>query len=154
MNGIFGTMWIDLGFAALFGALGGLGLGLLQEKGLEWPRRYQHHYKDGIVNFTKLGFIADICIGALAGIIIYALNPPSGATQLVASTVTAGLGGSAILKGYINGKVASERATLMEGYKGTTHMAMKGGDMGEVQKRMLELEHMEQEITRRWPEGM
>lgn len=80
MNGILGTMWIDLGYAALFGALGGLGLGLLQEKGLEWPRHYQHQYKDDIINFTKLGFIADICIGALAGIIIYALNPPAGAT--------------------------------------------------------------------------
>lgn len=41
----------------------------------------------------------------------------------------------------------------MEGYKGTIHMAMNGGDMAEVQKRMEELQHMEQEMTRRWPEG-
>lgn len=134
MEGIFGTMWVDLGPAALFGALGGFGLGLLHEKGLELPR----FHKEGKISFIKFGFLADMPIGALAAIIFYALIPQT-ATHLVAITATAGLSGSAILKGYISGKVVSEQARLVEGYRDATHMSMKG-DVEEVHKRMQELE--------------
>ena len=81
MELVLGTLWKDLLLAAALGAVGGMGLGLLQEKGLEMP----HWHNETGVNFADLGFISDIFIGALAAVIVYALNPPAGMLQLVSS---------------------------------------------------------------------
>ena len=60
MELVLGTLWKDLLLAGALGGVGGIGLGLLQEKGLEMP----HWHKETGVNFADLGFIADILIGA------------------------------------------------------------------------------------------
>jgi hypothetical protein len=65
MDLVLGTLWKDLLLAAALGAVGGMGLSLLQEKGLEMP----HWHTDTGVNFADLGFIADVLIGALAAVI-------------------------------------------------------------------------------------
>ena len=67
---------------------------------------------DANVRFIDLGIWADVFIGILAAIIIYALNPPDGALQLIFITLTAGIGGSAILKSYIKGTQATEHDRL------------------------------------------
>jgi hypothetical protein len=122
-------------------SLGGLGLGFLQEEGLEWPHRVKGR--------IKLGFLDDVFIGAVAAIIFYAINPPSAPTRLVASTITAGPSGSAILKGYVNSAIEAARVTKMvelaNSYKETAYMAMTGA-MEAAQKRMDELENMEKQI--------
>ena len=56
------------------------------------------------VKFADLGFIADILIGVLVALIIYAINPLTDIFKLFVVTVTAGIGGSAILENYINVK--------------------------------------------------
>jgi ribose/xylose/arabinose/galactoside ABC-type transport system permease subunit len=96
---VFSTLLIDLSVIAIFGALGGFGLGLLQDKGLELPRVD----KEDNVRFADLGFIAAIGVGALAGLISYAVNPPSDVPKLVGLGLTAGVGGVGILKGYTKG---------------------------------------------------
>jgi len=105
MYSLFADVWIDILVTILLGAIGGLGLGLLQERGLEMPHC---HRKQGI-KFVDLGFVADMLIGALASVIVFALNPPSGILQLLAITLTAGIGGSAILKSYIKGTEVTQK---------------------------------------------
>ena len=80
----------------------------MQEKGLEMPRRYI----DSHVKFIDMGFLADVFIGMLAAVIIYALNPPDSALQLIFITLTAGIGGSAILESYIKGTQATQHDRL------------------------------------------
>ena len=108
MNLVFGALWEDLIATVLLGAIGGLSLGLLQEKGLEMP----HWYTNINVKFIDMGFFADVFIGMLAAVIVYALNPPDGALQLIFTTLTAGIGGSAILKSYIKGTQATQHDRL------------------------------------------
>jgi hypothetical protein len=143
MDPVFASLSMDLMVAAGLGAVGGLGLALLQEKGLEMP----HWYKETGVNFADLGFIADILIGALAAVITYALNPPTGTLQLVAAGVTAGIGGSAILKGYIKGTVAREQVSRAEKWRAVAMDSLKGVD---VSTRMEELERADRLLIRRW----
>jgi len=143
MDPIFATLWIDLVVAVLFGAIGGFGLGLLQEKGLEMP----HPYTETGVTFVDLGFIADIIIGALAAVITYAFNPPSGSLSLLAAAVTAGIGGSAILKGYIKGTAAREQASRAEMYRAAATDASRGVD---VTTRLAELQKADELVIRRW----
>lgn len=143
MNSVFATLWIDLPVAFVCGAVGGLGLGLLQEKGLEMP----HRYEDTGITFMDLGFIADILVGALAAIIVYALNQPAGVLQLFAAAITAGIGGSAILKGYIKDTAAREQARRAETYKAVATAASKGAD---VQTRLAGLEKADELVMRRW----
>ena len=139
----FGMMWIDLGWASLFGALGGFGAGLLQDKGLEWPRQY----RENNITYIKFGFFADILLGILAAIIVFTLNPPTGPAQLVASTIAAGIGGSAILKGYVNGKMADEQAKIAERYKQMAKKAMGGFN---IQNEMDLVEKDEAQMKQRW----
>jgi len=143
MDPVFTALWIDLVVAAVFGAIGGFGLGLLQERGLEMP----HLYSETGVTFADLGFIADVLIGALAAVITYALNPPAGLLQLLAATITAGIGGSAILKGYIKGTAAREQASRAEMYRTVAADAAKGMD---VTDRLAELTKADERVMRRW----
>jgi len=143
MELVLGTLWEDLLLAAALGAVGGMGLGLLQDKGLEMP----HWHNETGVNFADLGFISDIFIGALAAVIVYALNPPAGMLQLVSSGITAGIGGSAILKGYVKGTAVREQATRAEMYRSAAVDASKGID---VKDRLGELEDADKVTMRRW----
>ncbi|TET79482.1 MAG: DUF4257 domain-containing protein [Candidatus Cloacimonadota bacterium] len=108
MYPLFAYVWIDILVAIILGAVGGLGLGLLQEKGLEMP----HWHRENSAKFADLGFVADVFIGSLAAVIVYALNPPVGIFQLLAITLTAGIGGSAILKSYIKGIEVTKKASV------------------------------------------
>lgn len=143
MNPVFATLSRDLVMAGIFGAIGGFGLSLLQEKGLEMP----HLYAETGVTFVDLGFIADVLIGALAAVITYALNPPAGTLQLLAATVTAGIGGSGILKGYIKGTAAREQAKRAEMYRAVAADAARGAD---VTNRLAELGNADRLTMRRW----
>lgn len=143
MDLVLGTLWKDLLLAAALGAVGGMGLSLLQEKGLEMP----HWHTDTGVNFADLGFIADVLIGALAAVITYALNPPSGILKLVSAGLTAGIGGSAILKGYVKGTAVREHASRAEMYRAAAADASKGVD---VKNRLDELENADKVTIRRW----
>ena len=143
MEIVLGMLWKDLLLAVVLGAVGGLGLGLLQEKGLEMP----HWYTETGVNFADLGFISDVLIGALAAIITYAVNPPAGVLQLISSAITAGIGGSAILKGYIKGTALRQQANRAEMYRIVAAEASKGVD---VKARLDDLEAADKLVMRRW----
>ena len=143
MEIVLGMLWKDLLLAVVLGAVGGLGLGLLQEKGLEMP----HWYTETGVNFADLGFISDVLIGALAAIITYAVNPPAGVLQLISSAITAGIGGSAILKGYIKGTALRQQANRAEMYRIVAAAAARGED---VKARMEELEKVDRMMVQRW----
>jgi hypothetical protein len=92
-----GILW-----AAILGAVGGFALGLLQDSGLEFPDLVSG--KNG--RFLKLGFLAPVAVGALAAVISYLLSLPKDLPQFIVLAITSGLGGSGILKGYVNGKKA------------------------------------------------
>jgi hypothetical protein len=143
MDPVFGTLWIDLPLASVFGAIGGFGLGLLQEKGLEMP----HTTKDSGVAFMDFGYIADIIVGAVAAVIIYAVNPPGGLLQMIAVTVTAGIGGSGILKGYIKDTAAKEQAKRAEMYKLTANAA---ADNQDITSSLAELAKVDEKIMERF----
>ena len=146
MDPIFLTLWKDLLAAAAFGALGGFGLALLQEKGIEMP----HWYKETGVHFADLGFIADILIGALAAAIIYTLDQPKEMLQLLSVAITAGIGGSAILKGYIKGTAARQHASLAEMYRAAATDASRGVNLNIVKARLDDLDKAAEMAKRRW----
>jgi hypothetical protein len=140
---VFSSLVVDFAFAALFGILGGFVLGLLQDKGLEMP----HFNKESGVTFIDAGFLADVLVGAAAGALTYALNPPAGQIQLFAATFTAGIGGSGILKAYIKGTAASEQANQAKMYKDAATEASAGTN---VKARLTALNVRDQELQRRY----
>jgi len=146
MDTVLATLWKDIIVAAGLGAVGGFGLSLLQEKGLEMP----HWDKQTGVKFVDLGFIADVLIGVLAAVIIYALNPPIKILQLVSVAITAGLGGSAILKGYTKGSAARKQASLAEMYRAAATDASRGVNLNIVKARLDDLDRAAEMAKRRW----
>ena len=132
--------------AAALGAVGGFGLAMLQEKGLEMP----HWDKQTGVKFVDLGFIADILIGALAAFLTYTLGQPTGKLQLFSASITAGIGGSAILKGYIKGTAAREQASLAEMYRAAATDASRGVNVKIIENRLKELGEADRRVKRRW----
>jgi hypothetical protein len=145
MELVLGMLWKDLILAAVLGAVGGVGLGLLQEKGFEMPHWYRE--TETGVSFADLGFISDVLIGALAAVITFALNPPAGILQLISSAITAGIGGSAILKGYIKGTAVRQQANRAEMYRTVAAGAARGED---VEARLTELEEADKLVMQRW----
>jgi hypothetical protein len=137
------TLWFDLMKAALFGALGGFGLGLLQEKGLALPRPI----RESGATFVNLGFIGDVLIGALAAMLMYALNPPDGLLEMIATSIPAGIGGSGVFKGYLESSKASMQASRAEMYRAAAWDAMRGAD---VEQRLEDLQESDEEMKRRW----
>lgn len=137
------SLWVDLMVAALFGALGGFGLSLVQEKGLALPRPI----RESGVTFVNLGFIGDVLIGALAAMLMYALNPPDDLLGMIATTIPAGIGGSGVFKGYLESSKASMQANRAEMYRVAAWDAMRGAD---VQERLEDLQRNDEEIKRRW----
>lgn len=137
------SLWLALMAAALSGALGGFGLGLVQEKGLALPRLIR---ESGVV-FINLGFIGDMLIGALAAVLIYALNPPDSLLVLISTTIPAGIGGSGVFKGYLEGTQAMIQANRAEMYRSTAWDATRGVN---VIERLKELDQIDQDMKRRW----
>jgi hypothetical protein len=104
---IFSSLMYDFGAILILGAVGGIVFALLMDKGLAWPGNVKTNGKLTMVNF---GFIADIIVGAVAAAVVWALNPPGGITTLFIIGITSGIGGKAILTGYIQGKQKTELA--------------------------------------------
>jgi len=106
---VFGSAAQDILWAAVLGSLGGLGLQLLQEKGLELP----HLNVEDDITFWNVGFVAPILVGALASVLVYTLNPPATGEILrfIGTALAAGIGGQAVLKSYVNGQIANLNAT-------------------------------------------
>jgi hypothetical protein len=102
---LFGNNPYYIAIAILvLGAIGGIVFALLMEKGLAWPYK-ETKDKQLIINF---GFVADVIIGSVAAAVTYALNPPTGVMTLIVIGITSGIGGKAILTGYIKGKEADK----------------------------------------------
>jgi hypothetical protein len=75
--------------------------------------------KSGKAVVLKLGSIGDWVLGAGAAFVTYATTYATAATaatdiQLAFLAFTSGIGGSAILKAYVNGKAASENETKVK----------------------------------------
>lgn len=138
MTALFGSIIADVLIAALCGLIGGFGLGLLAENGVELPRRRNKIESDASVTaYFDFGFLADVIVGAMAAVIVYALNPATTGIQLIGSSIVAGLGGAGILKGFVEtrrnqllGQVANTALDIAE--------SQRPGDPGRL--RGLELE--------------
>src|SRR5579862_2745047 len=140
---VLASLAVDFGMASLFGLLGGFALGLLQDKGLELP----HLNKATGVTFLDAGFLADLLVGAVAGAITYAMNPPTDKLKLFSATLTAGIGGSGILKGYIKGTAAREQANQAAMYKAAATDAAGGAN---INARLAELDVRDAQLSRRY----
>jgi hypothetical protein len=102
--------WSSLALAFFFGALGGLGFGLLQDKGLEIPSIVVENNK----RFWDAGFFGEVLIGAIAGMLTYAISHPSGELSIIATALPAGIGGTAILRSYMSGRGATALKAVAE----------------------------------------
>ncbi len=98
---LFGSLNMDLFLIFCLGIVGGFVLILLLERGIVWPYDEQDTNNHPKFNF---GFLADLIIGGFAALVVYAVNPPANVTQFIAAGITAGIGGKAILTGYIETK--------------------------------------------------
>jgi hypothetical protein len=114
-------MTIDSGgiwWSAILGAVGGFALGWLQDSGLEFPSLVWNQTP----RFLKLGVVGPIGVGALAAVISYLINLPKDFAPFIVLGLTSGLGGSGILKGYVNGRKAlnaeANRQALRSGIEG------------------------------------
>lgn len=130
MNALFGTTVADIVIVIACGLLGGFGLGLLHESGIELPRRRHKREDDqSTTAYLDFGFLADMFIGGLAAVIIYALNPPASSMQLIGTSIVAGLGGAGILKGYVENR---RNQDLSQVASRALDMAERTGDVGAV----------------------
>ncbi len=116
---VFGNLWIDIVVVAGCGFIGGMGLSFLQEKGIEWPHLRKEKDENDLdrkpyVVYWDAGFLAEALVGLIAAIILYTLNQPSGQSQLIATGLTAGLGGAGILKGFIEKGKKQEAINLAD----------------------------------------
>ncbi len=136
----------DLPVVVLGGALGGLALGLMQERGLELPSVHRENNR----SFYDLGFIADIIIGILAAVIVYGFNPPSTSSQLLSTSIISGVGGSGILKSYVKSTGIMKHAEIAKKYKDLADRAAKGEDSSVLSSKLKEVEKEEMSVKRRW----
>lgn len=136
MQPLFSSLVVDVLYAAICGLLGGFGLGLLQEKGIEMPHRRSAlgEGETAPTAYLDFGFVADMFIGALAAAIVYALNPPANQIQLIGTSLIAGLGGAGILKGYVEGRrsdqltnIANEVMGIARGVEGQSALRSGSG---------------------------
>ena len=104
-----GGIWL----AAILGAIGGFAIGWLQDSGLEFPSLVWNQTP----RFLKLGVVGPIGVGALAAVISYLINLPKDLAPFIVLGLTSGLGGSGILKGYVNGKKASNAEANRQAFR-------------------------------------
>lgn len=106
MNPLLGSLGLDIVAVIVCGFLGGFGLGLLHENGIELPHRRTvlEDNNSTPTPYLDFGFLADMFTGVLAALIVYALNPPASGVQLIGTSLVAGLGGAGILKGYVEAR--------------------------------------------------
>ena len=102
---VFGSFLKDFFVIFVLGAVGGIIFSLLLEKGLTFPFKVYENEKVTMINF---GFLADVIIGGMAATLVYALNPPVSQLTFVVIGVISGVGGKAVLTGYIKSKDSEE----------------------------------------------
>lgn len=146
MTPVLGSIWQDLMVAVLFGALGGFTLGLLQDRGLVMPYAVREQER----LWLNLGFVGDIITGGVAALLIVALNPPDTILALITVTIPAGIGGSALLQGYIKDSAMRAQASRAEQYRQAAWDATRGTD---IMPRLEQLDAADEALRRRWSAG-
>lgn len=140
---LFGSFFRDFAGIILLGAVGGIIFSLLMEKGLSFPFKVYEHDKLTMINF---GFLADLIIGSAAAVVLYALNPPASQLTFVVIGITSGIGGKAILTGYIKSKESEEekqkKVLLAERYRAAV-ARHAGPVMSQGNMQLLNIELME-----------
>jgi len=140
---VFGSFIKDfIGILAL-GAVGGIIFALLMDKGLTLPSKVYDNEKLIMLNF---GFLADLIIGGVAAALVYALNPPVSPLIFVAIGVISGVGGKAVMTGYIKSKESDEekqkKVLLAERYRAAVSRHA-GPVMSQGNMQLLNIELME-----------
>jgi len=140
---VFGSFIRDfIGIIAL-GAVGGIIFALLMEKGLTLPSKVYENDKLIMLNF---GFWADLIIGGVAAALVYAINPPVSPLTFVVIGVISGVGGKAILTGYMKSKESDEekqkKVLLAERYRASV-ARHAGPVMSQGNMQLLTIELME-----------
>jgi hypothetical protein len=110
MSALFGDTLTDIGVAVLVGAIGGFVATLAQDHKLTLP----HTVDDGGAQGWDPGFLDDILFGMVAAALSYITAQPSSQLSLLSAALIAGIGGRAIVKGYLNGKAADAHAALSD----------------------------------------
>ena len=141
---VFGSVARDTLAILALGAIGGIVFALLMEKGLSMPSKvYDTHGKLTMISF---GFAADLIIGSVAAAVVYALNPPLSAMTFVVIGITSGIGGKAILTGYMKTKESDEqkhrKVLLAERYRAAV-ARHAGPVMSQGNMQLLNVEMME-----------
>ena len=140
---LFGSFSRDFAAIFLLGAIGGIIFSLLMEKGLSFPFKVYNEDKLTMINF---GFLADVIIGGVAAVVIYSLNPPASQLTFVVIGITSGIGGKAILTGYIKSKESEEekqkKVLLAERYRAAV-ARHAGPVMSQGNMQLLNIELME-----------
>jgi hypothetical protein len=91
-----GELWMVVGFAALFGALGGVVAELLSLHGnIEMPHRHRRQRLKRLRladprNEYDLGIVSRLALGAAAGVALLAIYAPTSPVALIANTLIAG----------------------------------------------------------------
>jgi hypothetical protein len=140
---VFGSFLRDFFVIFVLGAVGGIIFSLLMEKGLTFPFKVYENEKLTMINF---GFLADVIIGGMAAALVYALNPPVSQLTFVVIGVISGVGGKAILTGYIKSKDSEEekqkKVLLAERYRAAV-ARHAGPVMSQGNMQLLNIELME-----------
>jgi H+/Cl- antiporter ClcA len=107
---VFGSPTTDYLYIIVLGIVGGFAFALLLERGIIFP--FRETTKDGLKKWN-FGFVADLIIGAIAAVVAYSFNPPDTIPQFIAIGITSGIGGKAILTGYIETKKSQRLRDLI-----------------------------------------
>jgi len=97
----------DIVWVIIFGLAGGLAHELLNG-GFTFPLMEK---KENAPLFYKFGSLGEILLGAGAAFVTYASSTPSAFIQICLLGFISGIGGSAILKAYVNGQVSTKEQT-------------------------------------------
>lgn len=140
---LFGSLSRDFVVIFLLGAIGGILFSLLMEKGLSFPFKVYHDDKLTMINF---GFLADVIVGGVAAAVVYSLNPPTSQLTFVVIGILAGIGGKAVLAGFVKSRESDEaqqkKALLAERYRAAV-ARHAGPVMSQGNMQLLNIELME-----------
>ncbi|NYT07813.1 MAG: DUF4257 domain-containing protein [Methanomicrobiales archaeon] len=140
---LFGSYIRDFTGILVLGAVGGVIFALLMDKGLSFPFKVYDNDKLTMINF---GFLADVMVGGVAAVVVYALNPPGSQLTFVVIGIAAGIGGKAILTAFIRSRESEEekqkKVLLAERYRAAV-ARHAGPVMSQGNMQLLNIELME-----------
>ncbi len=140
---LFGSFFRDFAGIILLGAIGAVIFSLLTEKGLSFPFKVYENDKLTMINF---GFVADIIVGGVTAAVVYALNPPATQMSFVVIGIVAGIGGKAVLAGFVKSRECDEaqqkKVLLAERYRAAV-ARHAGPVMSQGNMQLLNIELME-----------